>query len=171
MNNICDEIKKDLMAYFDGELSPEKIHKVEKHLNDCEECQKEFHQFKDIKNLIHTNPVPEHNQEYWDNLKRRIVNQYYSITTPDKERKNIFQFLFTKPVFWVACLLVLFLITFLFKSKENSSNLLTAYYPGEKQTSVPKLKSIKYSEELGNLIVMQPKGTDTLIIWFTKKQI
>ena len=167
MNNKCEETRSDLMLYFDGELSSEKVPDVEKHLKECESCQNELEQFQSVRKFLKTNPVPEHNQEYWEGLKKRIVTHYYNVLAPEKERKNIFQFLFSKPAFWVACLLVLFLITFIFKSNEKNSDLLVAYYPGEKQTSMPKLKSIKYSEELGNLIVMQPKGTDTLIIWFS----
>ncbi len=168
MQDKCKKIRNELLAYFDNELPEKGRPEIEKHINECKSCQEQFRQFKEIRDALKTGSVPEHNQEYWENLKSKIINNYQSSTSLKREHNNLFQLLFSKPAFWAACLLVLFGIIFLFKNKENSGNSLVAYYPGEKKSTTPKLKSISYAKELGNLIIMQPKGSDTLVIWFAK---
>jgi hypothetical protein len=48
-----------LNAYLDGELKNGKLHQVEKHLVECEECRAELESLKSLSSLLHEVPAPE----------------------------------------------------------------------------------------------------------------
>jgi hypothetical protein len=47
-----------LNAYLDGELKNGKLHQVEKHLVECEECRAELESLKSLSSLLHEVPAP-----------------------------------------------------------------------------------------------------------------
>jgi hypothetical protein len=48
-----------LNAYLDGELKNGKLHQVEKHLFECEECRAELESLKSLSSLLREVPTPE----------------------------------------------------------------------------------------------------------------
>lgn len=48
-----------LNAYLDGELKNGKLHQVEKHLVECEECRAELESLKGLSDLLRDVPTPE----------------------------------------------------------------------------------------------------------------
>ena len=56
---MSNHITEWLNAYLDGELKNGKLHQVEKHLAECEECQAELESLKNLSSLLHEVPAPE----------------------------------------------------------------------------------------------------------------
>jgi hypothetical protein len=56
---MSNHITEWLNAYLDGELKNGKLHQVEKHLVECEECRTELDSLKNLSSLLHEVPAPE----------------------------------------------------------------------------------------------------------------
>ena len=56
---MSNHITEWLNAYLDGELKNGKLHQVEKHLAECEECRAELESLKSLSSLLHEVPAPE----------------------------------------------------------------------------------------------------------------
>jgi anti-sigma factor RsiW len=56
---MSNHVTEWLNAYLDGELKNGKLHQVEKHLVECEECRAELESLRNLSNLLHEIPAPE----------------------------------------------------------------------------------------------------------------
>jgi hypothetical protein len=56
---MSNHVTEWLNAYLDGELKNGKLHQVEKHLVECEECRAELESLKNLSSLLHEVPAPE----------------------------------------------------------------------------------------------------------------
>jgi len=56
---MSNHVTEWLNAYLDGELKNGKLHQVEKHLAECEECQAELQSLQNLSSLLHEVPAPE----------------------------------------------------------------------------------------------------------------
>ena len=71
-----DKYKDLLMGYLDDEISAEERVELEKHLKECEDCQKELQEFKDLKSITDDlslcRPEDEVFEQYWSSVYNRI---------------------------------------------------------------------------------------------------
>jgi len=56
---MSNHVTEWLNAYLDGELKNGKLHQVEKHLVECEECRAELQSLRNLSSLLHEVPAPE----------------------------------------------------------------------------------------------------------------
>ena len=56
---MSNHVTEWLNAYLDDELRNGKLHQVEKHLAECEECQAELESLQNVSSLLHEVPAPE----------------------------------------------------------------------------------------------------------------
>lgn len=56
---MSNHVTEWLNAYLDGELKNGKLHQVEKHLTECEECQAELESLQNVSSLLREVPAPE----------------------------------------------------------------------------------------------------------------
>ena len=56
---MSNHVTEWLNAYLDGELKNGKLHQVEKHLVECEECQAELEFLQNLSSMLHEVPAPE----------------------------------------------------------------------------------------------------------------
>jgi predicted anti-sigma-YlaC factor YlaD len=72
----CEDIQKLMMGYLDGEISDDEKKLVEKHLNECERCRKEFDSFTRLKEVTDKVKLADLNEDiwagYWKGVYRRI---------------------------------------------------------------------------------------------------
>jgi len=81
------EIKKLVSSYHDGELNEEQKGIVEKHLEQCSECRKEFEEMAKFKEVMSKMKLKKPNKEVWklysasvyNRLERRIGWMLFSI--------------------------------------------------------------------------------------------
>jgi len=81
------EIKKLISSYHDGELNEEQKGIVEKHLEQCSECRKEFEEMAKFKGVMSKMKLKKPNKEVWklysvsvyNRLERRIGWILFSI--------------------------------------------------------------------------------------------
>lgn len=71
-----DKYKDLLMGYLDDEISAQERVELEKHLAECEDCQKELADFKDLKSITDDlslfQPEDEVFEQYWSSIYNRI---------------------------------------------------------------------------------------------------
>ena len=105
--------QKNLSAYLDAELSPDKVQKIELHLQSCESCLRELQEIRSGKAVAtcFENPDWQDTEALWQNIQR------LNISTPEKgdvknlemKRTNLWQRLIhPRPAFAIAVLLILF---------------------------------------------------------------
>ncbi|UCB52382.1 MAG: zf-HC2 domain-containing protein [Candidatus Zixiibacteriota bacterium] len=72
----CEEVKPYLMSHLDGEIEPEKRSEIEKHLEECEDCTKEYQAFVKLKQETDKMKLADLSDElwngYWKGVYRRI---------------------------------------------------------------------------------------------------
>jgi anti-sigma factor RsiW len=56
---MSNHVTEWLNAYLDDELKNGRLHQVEKHLAECEECQAELESLQNVSSLLHEVPAPE----------------------------------------------------------------------------------------------------------------
>jgi anti-sigma factor RsiW len=56
---MSEHVTDWLNAYLDGELKGHRLHQVERHLVDCQECRAELESLQDVSALLHEVPAPE----------------------------------------------------------------------------------------------------------------
>ena len=70
-----EEIKNLLAVYPEGELSDEEKHRVEKHLAECPECQKEFDEFHHLEEVLSEMKLREPSTELWEAYWSSVYNR------------------------------------------------------------------------------------------------
>ena len=85
---MSDHITQWLNAYLDGELKNGKLHQVEAHLADCEECQAELESLQALSNLLHDGPGPEFipAERFAAQVSLRLPREQ-----PKPARRNVFE--------------------------------------------------------------------------------
>jgi len=56
---MSNHVTEWLNAYLDDELKNGRLHQVEKHLEECAECQAELESLQNVSSLLHEVPAPE----------------------------------------------------------------------------------------------------------------
>ncbi len=71
-----NKIKELISLYHDGELNPEEKKRVERHLNECSECRKEFEEmgkFEEVMSKMQfKEPPKEAWKMYWSSVYNRL---------------------------------------------------------------------------------------------------
>ena len=68
----CNNVRKELVAYIDGELSSTEINTIEAHLADCKECAAEHNKLtttiESTRKVGNIQPA----QDWWETLQERL---------------------------------------------------------------------------------------------------
>jgi predicted anti-sigma-YlaC factor YlaD len=74
-----DVFKPLLMGYIDGELTETELHRIEQHLEGCDDCRAELAEFGRLKEVTHNmrvvSPDDKVWQDYWSNIYNRLERQ------------------------------------------------------------------------------------------------
>ncbi len=72
----CGRFKDLMMASLDGELSPEEMQELGRHLAACEECRREFEQLREVTDFVGRIELPRPSEEdmmrYWPSVYAKI---------------------------------------------------------------------------------------------------
>ena len=68
----CNEICDKLSLYIDNELSAEEMLQVEDHLHLCENCQKDYEEYKNLISVLHGLPEEEPPEGYCKRLHKKL---------------------------------------------------------------------------------------------------
>lgn len=68
----CREIQLDLFEYLSGNISLERAKEIEKHINTCQLCKKEYFGVKQIIHIFSEMKVPEVSDDFSLNVMKRI---------------------------------------------------------------------------------------------------
>lgn len=68
----CEKIQELLPLYVEKELSEEETELIRKHLENCEECQKEYAFFASMLENLSSMPEPELSEGFHENLMRKV---------------------------------------------------------------------------------------------------
>ena len=68
----CNNVREELVAYIDDELSPMGKHTIEAHLADCGECTAEHNKLKATIESIHKVEPLQPAQNWWETLQERL---------------------------------------------------------------------------------------------------
>ena len=71
----CEEVKKLLSAYYDGELGVAAQQQVAEHLAACESCREELEQFKAVSGAFHTLDFPVADKAFTMRLHERFEEE------------------------------------------------------------------------------------------------
>jgi len=98
----CNEVKRLLSAYFDGELPADKSIEVKDHLRRCRNCAKELESIEKIHRLMGAFPILEAGPYFESQVIERIEGE---------KRKRRFSLGLKLAIGFALCGLMLFLIT------------------------------------------------------------
>ena len=65
----CEENKRRISAWLDGELSPHEIDELEKHIESCKTCSQTYHDFRDVSQIYF------HPQQQYSDLSSQIMSK------------------------------------------------------------------------------------------------
>ena len=80
----CPDVKDQLSAYFDGELSAESQAKMKQHLAQCEACAAEYSEFKDVSRAVSRMPLLQPPPGIWNGLASELEATESSGLVPSK---------------------------------------------------------------------------------------
>ncbi len=100
----CSTVKKNLSAFFDGELDTETQKLVDEHLSKCADCRYELNKLQEIAYRFRVLSVPDVTQLQWDETRRKLMSNIDSLPTKVKW--------FRLPVFIPIGAFVMLLIVF-----------------------------------------------------------
>ena len=68
----CNNVREELVAYIDGELSSTEINTIEAHLADCKECAAEHDKLTTTIESTHKVGDIQPAQNWWETLQKRL---------------------------------------------------------------------------------------------------
>ena len=68
----CTDVREELVAYIDDELSSMGVHAIEAHLSDCKECTAERDKLKTTIESAHKVGALQPPQNWWETLQERL---------------------------------------------------------------------------------------------------
>lgn len=84
----CAKAKKLISEYIDEELNSGQKTGLEKHLSDCQECQKLLQDFQKIKKSTQQLPTPPATQTPWGKIQTRLEKDDQPFLVPIKPQRN-----------------------------------------------------------------------------------
>ncbi|MCX7727086.1 MAG: FecR domain-containing protein, partial [Chitinispirillaceae bacterium] len=84
----CHNIRKKIQLYVDGTLMPKDLYLIEKHLQECRECKKEYNSYYRLVNELNKMECPLPSEEEWERIHEGIIKGI-SLITPAIEKKII----------------------------------------------------------------------------------
>ncbi|MBD3414738.1 MAG: hypothetical protein GF421_09950 [Candidatus Aminicenantes bacterium] len=70
-----EKIKKLISLYHDGELDEQKKKRVEQHLKECRDCQKEFVEMKQLEDVMNKMELKKPSKEAWETYEASVYNR------------------------------------------------------------------------------------------------
>jgi len=70
-----DEIKKLVTLYHDGELGEKDERIVEQHIQECQECRKEFEEIKKLEGVMDKMELKQPSKEAWEQYEKSVYNR------------------------------------------------------------------------------------------------
>lgn len=68
----CNNVREELVAYIDGELSSMEMHTIEAHLGDCKECAAEHNKLTTAIESTHKVGDIQPAGDWWETLQERL---------------------------------------------------------------------------------------------------
>ncbi|MDO8588312.1 MAG: MG2 domain-containing protein [Armatimonadota bacterium] len=68
----CDRVRKLLSAYIDGQIDPERLRRVEEHLESCEACRRELFDLRQSVNALSETPLEDPGARFNDQVLSRL---------------------------------------------------------------------------------------------------
>ena len=105
--------QKNLSAYLDAELAPDKVQKIELHLQSCESCLRELQEIQSGKAVTayFENPDWQGTEALWQNIQRLKIStpKTGDVKNLKTKRTDLWQkFIHPLPAFAIAVFLILF---------------------------------------------------------------
>ncbi len=146
----CQRALSLIEVFLDGELSPEEVEQLNRHLDSCSECREELHAAQRLKQLLRQMPRYNPGRDYWSETARLIRARTADVPMNDwqvpvartsavGERRNA---LVRALVSLAASLFILFSTIFIGTSQDNRVARMTT-------SDVPILATAPVSELLG----------------------
>jgi predicted anti-sigma-YlaC factor YlaD len=70
-----DKIKKMVYLYHDGELDEKDKKAVEQHIEECQECRKEFEDMKELEDVMEKVELKQPPKEAWEKYESSVYNR------------------------------------------------------------------------------------------------
>ena len=68
----CNDVREELVAYIDGELSPMGKRAIDAHLAECQQCTTERENLKQVTDWTHQSNSVEPQQGWWEKLQAHV---------------------------------------------------------------------------------------------------
>ena len=78
----CNNVREELVAYIDGELSSMEVQTIEAHLADCKECTAERDKLKATIESTHKVGDIQPAQNWWETLQERLYAPDSDLVSP-----------------------------------------------------------------------------------------
>jgi hypothetical protein len=107
------DIQRSLPLYLDGELGPERIEQVERHLMDCAWCRGRLAQLRDGQKFAKRMPLPVLDRDPWEQVEKSIDEEPQPATLPRTRRHDEWRHTITRPGPLIALTGLAFLLVLL----------------------------------------------------------
>jgi anti-sigma factor RsiW len=74
MEIACDEIRRALVEYTDGDLSPEHRAEIDQHLRNCEHCRAIYDGVRNVVGLVGSHGMIELPKGFSERLRARLIS-------------------------------------------------------------------------------------------------
>lgn len=151
----CNDTRPLIHAYIDKELDAANGFAVEKHLQQCPQCQLELEQFQHLQHQLRQSSLRQFAPE---ELKRRILGQLQQPNIPTAtERRSLNRYL-GKAVAFAASVVLGFVLIHFIVEQHNEKQLITAVVSGH-----------THAINANRLTDIADSRAETLSAWFTGK--
>jgi len=86
----CDQIKKKLERFFDGELDPAEEQEVESHIRTCTECSAVLAKLQTLHEAGKIDFIPDPPKKYWNQLHKDITGKISDLESGRQKAHNRF---------------------------------------------------------------------------------
>jgi hypothetical protein len=110
----CNKVKKLIGSYSQDLLTPDWAERVNDHLANCSDCEKEYQKTRGVLDLLKQDRLPDQGAEFWEGMNTRIMSQIRQVRS-EPERipwtKKIWGYPFGWPGYAWATALILLILT------------------------------------------------------------
>jgi anti-sigma factor RsiW len=163
MMQSCEEIKKSLGAWLDGELNPARAEEIERHMHGCASCLDEKARLErldfSLKRLLETNAAQVDFKTFWAGVSRRIADDKSWSTRVMDWVRPAFSF---PRLRWAVPATVVVLVAVL---------SLDQFVPGWRGNGQTNMASVESIDGHGfNVALLREAKTKTTVIWLFENQ-
>jgi anti-sigma factor (TIGR02949 family) len=74
MEIACDEIRRALVEYMDGDLTPDQRAEIDQHLQNCEHCRAIYDGVRNVVGLVGAHGMIELPKGFSERLRARLIS-------------------------------------------------------------------------------------------------